>query len=82
VIAGNCVGGWGRRLLAIVAQDFDAGAARRLLAAILLRAVKDAQHNDAAALAWLATDGAEWAGDLDIAPDRVRRWAARPNPKN
>jgi len=57
-------------------NDIDAAGARRLLAAVLLRAAKDAQHHDDAALAWLATDGAEWAGDLDIAPDRVRRWVA------
>ena len=66
-----------------------ADAYRRLLAAVIWRAVQDALagapcgercgdiHQCAAsALAWLASDGALWADELDIRPARVRAWAA------
>lgn len=54
-------------------------AARRLVAAILVRAVWDAQEvgdPDLAAPArrWLRGAGAHWAELLGIPPERVRRW--------
>ncbi len=54
---------------------------RRLLAALLLQAVRDAQEANDPALAaparrWLASEGAAWAMWLDIPPERVQRWVA------
>ncbi len=52
-------------------------AARRLLAAVLLRAVLDAQRGNGKARSWLASDGAEWADFMGIChPEVVRTWVA------
>ena len=65
-------------------QDSDGDCERRLLAAVIVQAAKDAKGKGCgprqaeAARDWLANDGALWAADLDISPERVRRWAARP----
>lgn len=58
-------------------DDFtlDAEGARRLVAAILARAVLDAQRGSMEARDWLAGDGSLWADDLDLPADRVRAWA-------
>lgn len=51
---------------------------RRLLAGILLQAVKDARNSDpelsGPARRWLRKDGADWAELLDISPERVTAW--------
>jgi hypothetical protein len=69
--------------------DIDTASARRLLVAVILRAVYDAQgigprvskRMMKQARAWLARDGAALADALDIAhPGTVRAWAARPAP--
>jgi hypothetical protein len=48
----------------------------RLLAAVILRAVKDAQRGDVFALAWLMLEGVLWAGQLDIGARAVVGWFA------
>jgi hypothetical protein len=54
---------------------------RRLAAAMLMRAVRDAQDEDPAlagpARRWLAEDGAAWAQMLDLSPERVSGWLNR-----
>lgn len=59
-----------------VTVTIDANGARRLVAALVARAVRDAQRGDTEARCWLAGPGADLA-DLafDIAPDRVMAWA-------
>lgn len=51
---------------------------RRLAAAILARAALDALDDDpilaAPARRWLAAEGAPWAEQLDIPPERVMTW--------
>ena len=65
-------------------QESDGDCERRLLAAVILQAAKDAKgkccgpRQAEAAREWLANDGALWAADLGIRPERVRRWAACP----
>ena len=48
---------------------------RRAVAALLLRAVRDAESKDPALAAparrWLAEEAGDWAEALDIHPDRV-----------
>jgi len=55
-------------------------AYRRLVAAILARAARDAQADDpdlaAPARRWLARSGAAWAEMLDIPPERVAAWVS------
>ena len=64
--------------------ELDGDGARALLAAVLWRACQDAtgkgcgQAGIESARAWLAGDGAQWADDLDLDVDQVRRWAACP----
>lgn len=58
---------------------------RQLLAAIILRAVADAQSDSDPDLAsqarrWLARDGADLAELLDIAPERVTGWVEELTP--
>lgn len=58
---------------------------RRFLAAILLRAVADAQSYSDPDLAsqarrWLASAGADLADLLDIAPERVTGWVEELTP--
>jgi hypothetical protein len=52
--------------------------ARRLLVAVLLAAIEDAQSKDpelaAEARRWLASEGVHWAEMLDIAPKKVTQW--------
>ena len=43
--------------------DYDPDAARRLAAAVLVRAILDARKGDVAARDWLSTSGALWADD-------------------
>ncbi|RLC86469.1 MAG: hypothetical protein DRI79_09980 [Chloroflexi bacterium] len=56
-------------------------AYRRLVAAILVRAARDAQADDpdlaAPARRWLAGSGAAWAEMLDIPPERVTAWVGQ-----
>ncbi|RLC85483.1 MAG: hypothetical protein DRI79_11340 [Chloroflexi bacterium] len=56
-------------------------AYRRLVAAILVRAARDAQTDDpdlaAPARRWLARSGAAWAEMLDIPPERVTAWVGK-----
>ena len=56
-------------------------AYRRLVAAILVRAARDAQTDDpdlaAPARRWLARSGAAWAEMLDIPPERVTAWVGQ-----
>jgi hypothetical protein len=51
---------------------------RRLLAATLLRAAKDAQDADPSiavpARRWLQSEGPAWVEWLDLPPERVDRW--------
>jgi hypothetical protein len=53
---------------------------RRLAAAILVRAALDAQGDDPALAAparrWLSGEGAAWAGELDLDPQRVAGWVS------
>jgi hypothetical protein len=58
---------------------------RRFLAAILFRAVVDAQADEdpdlaAQARRWLARDGADLAELLDISPERVTGWVGKLTP--
>lgn len=56
----------------------SARQARRLTAALLLRAARDAVAGDptlaAPARSWLADEGADLAGQLDIDAGRVTAW--------
>ena len=57
--------------------DPETLAARRLAAAVVLRAVRDARDGNgysAEARHWLAGDGCDLASQLDIAPERVTAW--------
>lgn len=55
-------------------------AARRFLAALLLRAVRDAAGDDPALAAparrWLAQEGLTWAEMLGLDPGKVTVWVA------
>ena len=55
--------------------------ARKLLVAVLLAAVEDAQSEDvmlaSEARRWLASEGVFWAEMLDISPKRVTGWVGR-----
>jgi hypothetical protein len=55
--------------------------ARKLVVAVLLAAVEDAQSDDPALAAearrWLEGEGAIWAEMLDISPERVMGWVGR-----
>jgi hypothetical protein len=52
--------------------------ARKLLVAVLLAAVEDAQSEDAKLAAearrWLASEGVLWAEMLDIPPKKITQW--------
>jgi hypothetical protein len=58
--------------------------ARKLVVAVLLAAVEDAQSDDPALAAearrWLAGEGVIWAEMLDITPERVTRWVSGLHP--
>jgi len=57
-------------------RTLDDDAMRRLTAAILARAVQDADGGDAEARTWLILHGLDLADAmLDIAPRRVLAWA-------
>ena len=59
----------------------DEHAARQVLAAVLLQAVRDAQEDDpvvaARARRWLWEEGAAWAEMIDIDGEAVRDWLRR-----
>ena len=54
---------------------------QRLLAAVILRAVRDAQGDDpilaAEARRWLEATGSDLADLLDISPERVTAWVGQ-----
>jgi hypothetical protein len=54
---------------------------RRLAAAMLVRAVRDAQDEDPAlagpARRWLAKEGVAWAQMLDLSPEHMSGWLSR-----
>ncbi len=58
-----------------------ANQARKLVVAVLLTAVKDAQADDpvlaAEARRWLVSEGVHWAEMLDISPEQVVGWVGR-----
>lgn len=45
-------------------MTLDTDALARLLAAIMLRAVRDAQHGDRTAAAWLLEEAEAWCGGV------------------
>jgi len=60
-------------------MDMDSNGARRLVAAMLLRAARDARSRGkyaAAARAWLASEGTIWADELGISFCTITSWLA------
>lgn len=47
---------------------------RRVLCAVILQAVEDAQRGDGQAAAWLTTTGASWAARLGLNPAVLGQW--------
>ena len=55
--------------------DMDGDFTHAVMVAVVLQAVKDAQHGSRGARRWLVTAGRRWTDELGIRPGKVKTWA-------